>query len=390
MAEHKTSKLRPVNHEHDPTDLHAADQALAQEFMAKLFPQAQVVNPATLKYNCHGFALAPSHLAWYNFPDLFLSDDYTGTPMESPQLGDILVYSLDGVLTHSAVVIEVNGGKIVRVQSKWGGVAEVRHPTSHVPDVYGEPIVLLRPQPGVPLHPAVGTLEEAAAAGGAEESEAGKAETSSAETRTTEADTTEAATVEAGAAETVSLSEQAPKRFRLMLASTPEVRRRILGYSPTAQVFGTKPAEAGPTPETLEAAAITGVSETSSAESTQDDIQKALEQLSAPDTQFRLLLASTPDVLRAAASRLQPVKDLLAIGKTKPQEAGQAVLEYFERPEIQEDEQVAGLVLFLMAQVTVKEAVAPIARYLQTGTFSTFNGGLAVEALGAAVALVNA
>jgi hypothetical protein len=384
MPEHKTSKGHPVEHRHEDPDLHAADQEIARDFMAKLFPQAEVVNPATLKYNCHGFAFAPTHHGWYDFADLFISDDYAGTPMDSPEPGDILIYGLEGVLAHSAVVIEVSGDKIVRVQSKWGGVAEVKHPTDHVPDVYGKPLVLLRTQPGIPKHPVVSAGVNKAVASASEE--AGEGSEVAAVTGGERAAGTETA---AFAAERTGGDSKAPERFRLMLASTPEVRRRILRSSSLPKVLGAGPFDAPLNAESLEVGFPGAELESVSPDKAQSEIEKALDELSAPVSQFHLLLASTPEVLTSAASRLPPVKDLIRIGKTDPQ-AKRAVLEFFNKPEIQEDDQITGLVLFLLSQLPSKEAVGAIARYLEAGRFSPFNGRLAVDALREAVAVATA
>lgn len=348
--------------------------------MEKLFPLSKVVNPATLNYNCHGFALAPRHLGWYNFPDFFISDDYVGTAMESPQPGDILIYGLEGVLTHSAVVIQVSGSDIVSVQSKWGGVAEVKHPPRAVPDVYGAPLVLLRPRPGFPKHPALSGDGNATAAGGGGAGEPASSSPAS-----------ESGAAETSAAETVSPRAQLPERFMLMLASTPEVRRRILRTGPSKPGGGGSVPFNAPTPpiggpeaaaaETLDASTDEGV---------QDDIKKALEELSARDTQFMLMLASTAEVLRAAASQLKPITDLIELSDTGPEARSavvRAVIEFFEKPETQADEQIIGLTLFLMSKIPSKEAVVPIARYLATREFSLFNGGLAADALRASITM---
>lgn len=387
MPEHKTSNDRVVPHLHREPDLHAADQELARRFMNELFPRAEVVKEATLKYNCHGFALAPAHEGWYNTPDFFLSDDFTGTA-DAPQPGDVLIYGQNGIITHSAVVVEISNGAIEMLQSKWGGVAEVKHPVDHVPGVYGEPIVLLRRRPGVPQHPAVSGVVDAAATVG---------ETSG-EASADDAPEPQAEATEVGTAETMSAGKQAPERFMLMLASTPEVERHIRQSLESTQGGGaasfTRPPinnssaappfidNSGAAAETLDTASTL---ETFPAEDTQDDIQKALVELSAPVTQFQLMLASTPEVLREAASRLQPIQDLIELDKTKP-ETRKTIVEFFEKPETQADEEITGLTLFLLMMLPSKEAVVALARYLEAGKFSPFNGSLAVDALKAAVA----
>lgn len=373
MGEHKTSKGHPVDHSHTVPPLNAADQEIAKDFLAALFPKAEVVCPATTEYNCHGFAFAPTHLAWYDFADLFIADDYSGTPMDSPEPGDILIYSLEGVLAHSAVVIEVSGSKIVRLQSKWGGVAQVKHTPDHVPPDYGAPIVLLRTQPGVPKHPAAGggvtTCPEAVGAEGPTGDTEDRGSRGGEAAAGVDAAVSEAETADGGA--------QPPDRFRLMLASTPEVRRRILRSSTFPQSGG-----ADPFNERSDADLSEAVAE-AAAEDVQDEIEKALAELPSRESQFRLMLASTPEVLRGAISRLPPVESLVRIGKAD-ERAKKAVLEFFERPKVQEDEQVTGIALYLLSQLPSKEAVGPLARYLE-GKFSQFNGDLAVDALKAAV-----
>lgn len=381
MARHKTSKERVVAHLHrleNEPEIHAADLELLRRLMAEQFPQAEIVKEATIRYNCHGFALAPRHEAWFNFPDFFLSDDYIGVAMDSPQLGDVLIYGRNGVITHSAVVVEVSGGTIVRLQSKWGRVNEVKHPVCHVPEIYGEPIVLLRLRPVVERHPALGRAANSSATikCGAEEPVSDTSEP-------------EAAAVEAGTAETVGPSKNIPKRLMLMFASTPEVERQIRQSTESTEGRGVVPSDApSPLVANSEAPAAETLA-TSSAEAAQDEIQKALAEFSSPITQFQLMLASTPPVLREAASRLQPVQDLIELDKTKPW-TRKAIVEFFEKPETQADEELTGITLFTLTKLPSKEAVAPIARYLEAGKFSPFNGGLAVDALKEAVALATA
>ncbi|HEV2802607.1 MAG TPA: hypothetical protein VGW12_19195, partial [Pyrinomonadaceae bacterium] len=127
-------------------------------------------------------------------------------------------------------------------------------------------------------------------------------------------------------------------------------------------------------------------SATSAAEDAQEEIRNVLAELSAPLAQFQLMLASTPQVLRAAASGLQPVQALIELDQTNPG-TRKAIVEFFEKPETQDDEELTGLTLFLLTKLPSKEAVAAVARYLEAGKFSPFNGGLAVDALREAVAL---
>ena len=386
MPTHTTSKGRIVNHLHrldDEPEIHEADLELLRRLMADQFPQAEIVKESTISYNCHGFALAPRHEGWFNFPDFFLSDDFTGTA-ESPQPGDVLIYGQNGVITHSAVVIEVSGGTIVRLQSKWGRVNEVKHPVDHVPEVYGEPIVLLRRRPGVLQHPAV-SGGDAKATGGASGAE------SPADSAIGDAPAPQTEAAEDGTTATVSSSQKIPKRLMLMFASTPEVERQIRQSSESTQgrsVVSVDP----PSPldnSGTEAAETLAISSTETPSAAPDEIQRALAEFSSPLTQFQLMLASTPQVLREAASRLQPVQDLIELDKTNPG-TRKAIVEFFERPEIQADEELTGITLFTLTKLPSKEAVPAISRYLEAGNFSPFNGSLAVEALKEAVAVATA
>ena len=56
--------------------------------------------------------------------------------------------------------------------------------------------------------------------------------------------------------------------------------------------------------------------------------------LSAEGDSAMLMLASSPEVLRLAASQLRPVENLIRIGQTNP-DAGRAVLRLFDKPETQ-------------------------------------------------------
>ncbi len=385
MPTHTTSKGRAVDHLHrlnNEPEIHAADLELLRRLMADQFPQAEVAQEATIRYNCHGFALAPGHEGWYNFPDFFLSDDYVGVAMTSPQLGDVLIYGRNGTITHSAVVIEISGGTIVRLQSKWGRVNEVKHPVSHVPEIYGEPIVLLRRRPGLLQHPVVSVIVDGAAGESGAEPFAEESAGDAPEPQT------EAA--EGGMVTTLSLSRNIPERLMLMFASTPEVERQIRQSMEPTQGRGVEPSgAASPLVDNSEAGGSEALATSSAsapppAEAAQDEIWNALAELSSPLTQFQLMLASTPQVLRAAASSLRPVQDLIVLDETKPG-TRKAIVEFFEKPETQADEELTGLALFLLAKLPSKEAVASVARYLEAGKFSPFNGGLAVDALAAAI-----
>jgi len=392
VAEHKTLEGNAVDHKHFEKDLTPADMKIAETLLEADFNQAKPLKPPTRAYNCHGFAYAPEHPGWFNVPDLFLRDHYSSQPCESAQPGDVIIYINGGLIAHSAVVIKAEGGKIKMVQSKWGAIAEVKHPPEHVPSVYGQPLVLLRPRNDLPPHRAVLEAEQETALATSARGGAGEAaDTAGAEAESTakKDDTDE----KFATAETTGQAVDLPESFMLMLASTPEVERRIRQSAVSAQASSSQPLDAPPVAETLEFAtdaASTESGEVTAPENAPSDIQEALERLPSDVTQFALMLASSLEMLRLVISQLLPVKNLIEIGQTKPQETRSAVLEFFERPETQEDEQIIGIALYLLSQLPSKGAVAAITRYLQAGTFSSFNGGLAVDALRASIAEITA
>ena len=180
----------------------------------------------------------------------------------------------------------------------------------------------------------------------------------------------------------------------LMFASSPEVERQIRHANRFPQRRRVDSADAPAPlddagPQGVATIATSSATVTPSLEEEQPEIQKALADFKSPRTQFQLMLASTPQVLREAASRLPPVKDLIELDKTNPA-TRRAIVRFFERPEIHGDEELAGITLFTMTKLPTREGVPVIARYLEAGGFSQFNGGLAVDALREAVNVTTA
>lgn len=147
MAEFKTGNGRPVTHQHSEVFLSAQTVEAAREWLERNFPNVRVIRSASCRYNCHGFAFAQRH-AWFSSVDRFLADDYRLVNMSEARIGDILIYTLNGERTHSAVVTEVDEGEIIEVRSKWGAQAEVFHSPLDVPrregEDYGRPAFLYR------------------------------------------------------------------------------------------------------------------------------------------------------------------------------------------------------------------------------------------------------
>lgn len=107
------------------------------------FSPAQVVRPATRKYNCHAYAHAGSH-AWFDEITKFLEDDYYPFTPGTLLVNDICVYVKSGQITHSAKIVQLNGNQIVNLRSKWGAWPEVIHAPNNVPNVYGSIVYYLR------------------------------------------------------------------------------------------------------------------------------------------------------------------------------------------------------------------------------------------------------
>lgn len=125
-------------HNHTPAEAQAA-----RDWMAVHFPNADEIRVPSLRYNCHGYAYADAH-GWFNYPDLFIADDFSEVPLDSPKKHDVVLYVNDGVLMHSAIIKSVSGGSIKKLRSKWGGGPAVVHSLTDVPAVYGQPTHLLR------------------------------------------------------------------------------------------------------------------------------------------------------------------------------------------------------------------------------------------------------
>lgn len=86
------------------------------------------IAPSTAKYNCHSYAWydrSSTNIIWINNPIAFVTD---ATPITASnvQPGDIVVYTEQGDIIHSAVVESISGGELVLV-SKWGEAGLYRH-----------------------------------------------------------------------------------------------------------------------------------------------------------------------------------------------------------------------------------------------------------------------
>lgn len=197
-------------------ELTAAQIAAITAILSAEHPNANVVGSATREYNCHGFSLAASH-GFFEQPAAFFTDDHFEVSFDDPLEGDVVVYINDGDPAHTGVVIAVQNNRITRVRSKWGGWPVVEHDLHDVRDAYGVPRTLLRRKPDiVPL-----------------------------ESLTGDEDMTEAETKQ-------EIIESALRSFsdphvylQVLLASTPEVARKIIAELPGVKALLALGPEAG-------------------------------------------------------------------------------------------------------------------------------------------------
>ena len=153
MAIYRTSHRRSVSHCHvrphpvgpcDSREWTRAERQQERALVASLHPNVVEIRAPSRKYNCHGYAFARAH-GLFEFPDLFIVDDFSQVPTEEARIGDVLVYEdEEGEFTHSGFVKEVIDGEITKLRSKWGKVAAYVHDPFDVDPSFGTPTRLLR------------------------------------------------------------------------------------------------------------------------------------------------------------------------------------------------------------------------------------------------------
>ncbi len=154
MAIFQTSRGRSIFHCHvgdaDPCDvlreLTSAEVAAASEWLARRFPNAIELRPATFDYNCIGGAMTRSH-GWFETEVEFLDDDHFEVQMDDARVGDVVIYEWKEMFAHTAVVTAVKDGEITQLISKWGARSEVLHTLTEVPYVYGKVVRIFRGNP---------------------------------------------------------------------------------------------------------------------------------------------------------------------------------------------------------------------------------------------------
>lgn len=98
----------------------------------------QVGNP-TYEYNCHGKTF-DNKRCWINDDQvrIILEDNGYKKVEGKAQVGDIVVYKINELITHTGIVHKVDDeGKVVKVQSKWGLGGDWIHDPDDVPG-YGK------------------------------------------------------------------------------------------------------------------------------------------------------------------------------------------------------------------------------------------------------------
>ena len=102
-----------------------------------LLPKLTKILPPSNGYDCHGYTFLGG-AAWINDTevDAILHDNgYLVTT--TPAVGDIVIYRRNGEVTHSGVITAVSGGKVTRINSKWGRLGLYSHAPQDVPATYG-------------------------------------------------------------------------------------------------------------------------------------------------------------------------------------------------------------------------------------------------------------
>uniref|UniRef100_UPI004057A619 hypothetical protein n=1 Tax=Acetatifactor sp. TaxID=1872090 RepID=UPI004057A619 len=112
-------------------DTYYEDRETYKAAIEEEYPGANVVDHATLKYNCHAYAWASSTSVWMNDPSKYWTDgSYTLKSSDDPTaIGQKAYYPGNGN-EHSGVVISLTGNEI---RSKWAEYSLVEHSVENCP-----------------------------------------------------------------------------------------------------------------------------------------------------------------------------------------------------------------------------------------------------------------
>ena len=135
-------------YEHDPDTARSRVEGESYQFLMK-WQQAdsrfQMVENATPCYNCIGKVFGGKRMQICDIASVesILEDDRYYSVGGPAQIRDIVVYRLEGAITHVGFVHEVDEtGTVAVVQSKWGILADYLHGLYSVPSTYGQPEIM--------------------------------------------------------------------------------------------------------------------------------------------------------------------------------------------------------------------------------------------------------
>ncbi|HEV2861006.1 MAG TPA: CHAP domain-containing protein [Pyrinomonadaceae bacterium] len=129
-----------------------------------------------------------------------------------------------------------------------------------------------------------------------------------------------------------------------------------------------------PLPTGLNFTAATEVTE--GAEMSENVLSAALKQLTSRDVQFRLMLASTDEARERIIASLPEVRMLLE----RKSEAADALVEFFQQDEIQNNPDASGIALYLLRFMPSEAAARVVAHHIDDSKVSAINQRLAAQA----------
>lgn len=114
-----------------------ADAAIMQTKPFGLLPKLTKLAPPTDRYDCHGYTFTNGDVFIHDnqVDDILKDNGYLVTT--DPKIGDIVIYRVNGKVKHSGIITAVAGGKVTRINSKWGRLNLYSHAPQHVPETYG-------------------------------------------------------------------------------------------------------------------------------------------------------------------------------------------------------------------------------------------------------------
>ena len=114
-----------------------ADATIKQTKPLGLLPKLTKLASPTDRYDCHGYTFTSGDVFIHDnqVDDILKDNGYLVTA--TPQIGDIVIYRVGGEVRHSGIITAVAGGKVTRINSKWGRLNLFSHAPQDVPATYG-------------------------------------------------------------------------------------------------------------------------------------------------------------------------------------------------------------------------------------------------------------